>query len=667
MLLNSSWGLGEAIVGGEVTPDQWILDKNTGSIVEQRIARKEVMTIRKDKGIEFIKVPQQKQEQVTLGHREVLRLLQLGNDVEEYFGSPQDIEWAFKDGRFYLVQTRPVTSLYPMPEARNNKKGLRVYLNVNNYSQAMPEPFTPMGESVIRAMVEGLVTKYGRKHDQGDRFWWYQVLGGRIFLDITDFMRTEKSWDKFKKADPADKDPITTKALLQLVQRNKNEIINPREAVKYPKLINYRLAKLLAGIAVKYMYGIYSPVTAREKAVGLGDGIIKRLQAERNNFKSLEDKLDFIQQNSSDMFTEGFSIVFYVAVSSTYIEKARKIMAEHLDDTSDLNFVEKSVPYSVTTEMGMEILELAKTYDQMGKRPLAHDKEIVKFLDKYGHRASVELDVGVPVWKEDPRYILDLINTYIDNKNYQEAIERFNKGKVEAVEAIKRIKTRLEAKGQSKKARKVEKMLMDFREMFGIREQSKFFLRQCLTIFREILIEIGEALVRKGRLENKLDVFYVTMGDIKADKDLKEIVRNNKEQYNLDLNRAAPRLLTSSGESIYAATGDVGDDALIGVPVSPGVYEGKVKILKNPEEGHKLEKGDILVTTGTNPAWTPLFLKLGALIMETGGPISHGSVVAREYGVPAVAGVAGATETIRDGQRIRVNGESGRVEIIQEA
>ncbi len=172
MLLNSSWGLGEAVVGGEVTPDQWVMDRATEKILEERIAKKEIMTLRKEKGIEFVPVPREQQETVTLDRKEVSRLLQFGEDVEEYFGSPQDIEWAFAGGRFYLVQTRPITSLYPMPQERNNKKGLRIYLNMNNYSQAMPEPFTPMGEDIIRTVVKGLAKEYGKKKGEGDKLWW---------------------------------------------------------------------------------------------------------------------------------------------------------------------------------------------------------------------------------------------------------------------------------------------------------------------------------------------------------------------------------------------------------------------------------------------------------------------------------------------------------------
>ncbi len=664
VLLNSSWGLGEAVVGGEVNPDQWVIDKQSGSIMEERIARKEVMTVREARGIELVNVPPEKQEEITLDQGELEALLQLALKVEDYFGSPQDLEWASNEGTLYLVQTRPITSLYPMPEVKGRKNGMRVYINVNNYSQAMKEPFTPMGADVISSMIKHMLNKLGPGNIKGDPLWWLQNLGGRLFVDITDFMRTEKSWDKFKKEDPNDKDPITTRALLQLIERNRDEIINPKEAVKLYRMLNPRLIKFMAGAAGKYSYGVFSPITARKKAINLGDQTVREMEEARKHIQTTEEKLRFIEDHLGKLFINCFELLFYVSVSSTYIEKARKIMKTQLDDISDLQLVEKSVPHSVTTEMGMHILELAKGYDQKGKRPGAGDPEVKAFLAKYGHRSAIELDVGVPSWQEEPQYVLDLINSYIDNKNYQEGIDRFYSGKKEAEKAIQRIKTDLEKKGERRKAKKVEKILKDFREMFGIRELSKFVVTQVFSITRDLLIEVGEELERAGRISDKMDIFFVTIEDIRAGKDLNQRVKRNKEQFLIDEKRVAPRLLTSTGESIFSAMEEAGDLGLTGIPVSPGVFEGPVRVLDHPQEGYKLEQGDILVTTGTNPAWTPLFLKLGALIMETGGSISHGSVVAREYGVPAVAGVSRATTELKDGYIVRINGETGSVDVI---
>ncbi len=666
MLLNASWGIGEAIVSGEVTPDQWVMDKEKNMILETHIAQKKCMTLQTPKGVTLVKTPEELHEQSSLNEDEVLHLLDLGNKVEQYFGSPQDIEWSYQEGRFYLVQARPVTSLYPMPQPAPGKEGLRIFINMNNYSQAMKEPFTPMGESVIKAMVEGMVVQLGKKTKQKPNMWWYQDLGGRLFIDITDFMRTEKSWNKFKMPDDTDKDPMTTRALLQLLQRNKEEIINPRKAVSFLPVVNLRMLRLLLKIARQYMCGIFSPIKAREKAIELGESIIDRIQKELKNLHSMEDQLEYIENHAFKIFLDGFGIVFYVAVSSGYIGKTKKILEKYGLDTSSLNLVEQSVPYSVTTEMGMEILELARHYHKSQKNPDPQDEVVQAFIKKYGHRSLIELDVGAITWKEDPSYVVDLISSSMDPSIYEKGLQRFHKGKVEAEEAINAITQSLVEKGKKRLAKKVEKMLISFREMFGIREYPKFFTRKFLSLYREVLIEIGEKLTQEGRLQNPLDVFYLTLEDIRSKSDLKNKAQQNHEIFQRNHKLRAPRLLTSTGESVYSPKEDSSPHLLSGVAVSPGVTEGYVKVLASPDEGSRLEKGDILVTVGTNPAWTPLFLALGGLIMETGGPISHGSVVAREYGLPAVAGVSDATIRLKEGQKVRINGETGQVEILSE-
>lgn len=667
ILINAAPGLGEAIVGGDVTPDQWVVEKDSGSVVEETIARKEVMTLRTADGIETAPVAEDLQTKSTLDPSGIEELHRLAIKVERHFGEPQDIEWASEGGTYYLVQTRPITALFPVPQRREDEAGLRIYVNVNLYSQAMKEPFTPMGEDIVRAMAQGILTDLGRKNSRRDGLWWYKNIGGRIFADITELLRNEKNWGKISN-NPNDKDPVTSKALIQVLERNREGICTGKGGLRLVRALNPRLLGFLLKSTGRFLTGIFSARQARQKAVGLGDSILERFKDEKRQLRSTEDKLAFIERNSGTLFLEGFGIVFYVAASSGYISKAQGIVQKHLDaeDLAELKKVEKSVPYSATTDMGMEILRVAESLDSRGKRAEASDQEIQRFLDKYGHRSSIELDVGVPDWKEDPQYVIDLVNSYIDSNSYIEARERFEQGKREAEEAIGVLRDRLLQKGRKRQARKLVKLLTDFREMFGIREQSKFFITAALSIFREVMFEIGDTLVNEGRLRDRADVFFVTREDIRSGQHLEDIVNENKEAFFRELRRPAPRVLTSTGESIYAPSEDEGGDALYGVAVSPGVCEGRVKILVNPEEGHRLEKGDILVTTGTNPSWTPLFLKLGALVMETGGPISHGSVVAREYGVPAVAGVSKATTVLSDGQMVRVNGENGRVEILSD-
>ena len=663
MLLNSSWGLGEAIVGGEVTPDQWVVRKSDGAFVEATTAAKEVMTIRRDQGIELVPVPEELKEAVTLTKAEVDTLRRLCLKAEDYFGSPQDLEWAYADGTFYLVQSRPITSLFHLPEAKPGREGLRVFMNMNLYSQAMKEPFTPMGAQVIEDMARDIIRRMGNKdpRDPGT-LWFIQNLGGRLFIDMTEMLRKPKSWRKFEN-NPADKDPVTSLAMLQLLQRERAEITG-RKGANFFKALNKRTIAYGLGALKKIKVGKKSANAGREAAIAHGDAMVKNLQQQASSLNSLEERILFVETSVADLFLKGFEIIFYVSASSTYLEKAHKIMASCLSDLSDLKAVEKAVPHSVTTEMGMAILKIARDLDAQGRRATRDCPELADFLKTYGHRNTIELDVGIPTWQEDPAYVVDLINTYIDSQTYEEGLERFQKAQLEAETAVHRIRKTMEQAGEPGKAKKVHRLLADFRAMFGIRELSKFYLRHGLALYRRVILDMGRELAEQGHLEQPEDVFFVTFPDIRSGNDLKPVVVKNREQYALEMNRTAPRVLTSTGESIHAPVMAAGENALAGIPVSPGVTEGRVRVLYHPEEGQSLEVGDILVTTGTNPSWTPLFLKLGGLIMETGGPISHGSVVAREYGLPAVAGVVNATRQLKDGQRVRINGETGSVELL---
>ena len=676
LLLNASWGLGEAIVSGEVNPDQWVIDKETGRIVETRIARKEQMTIRTGDGISHAHVPVDQQEVPSLGDAEIAELHSLALIAKRHFGEPQDMEWAREAGTIYLVQSRPITSLYPVPQTQPGKPGVRIYINVNSYSQAMQEPFTPIGEDLIRTAVRRVRKELGPKKIPENSLWYFKTAGGRFFMDITPFLRREKFWNKFRKPDSADKDPITTRALLQYLEANRDEVLSHKERVSFLKVVNPRLVRFLLKAMGEGKRGKRDAAAARTRAIAAGDAALADIRRAYEAARTSEEKIAFIREQIGAVFMAGAGTLFGVAPSAEYIATVRKLMEKHLGDSRDLDLVEKAVPHSVTTNMGMELMQLAERYDTSNRRPGADDPEIRDFLNRYGHKKSIELDPGTPTWAEEPGYVLDLVTSYMENGRYRQAKEDFARNSRAAEEAIDRIAKRFLDAGRPGAAKKAQKLLRGFREMFGVREQSKFVITQGLQMVRNSLHDIGAALQQAGRLDRSDDVFFLRLDDLASGgsasggsasgRDLRELAAENRETHLRNSRLKAPRLLTSTGLAIHSARIESDrDDVLCGVPVSPGTHEGRARIVRTPEEGRNLRSGEILVTTGTNPAWTPLFLKIGALIMECGGPISHGSVVAREYGVPAVSGVAGATEILRNGQLVRLNGETGTIELLE--
>ncbi len=446
------------------------------------------------------------------------------------------------------------------------------------------------------------------------------------------------------------------------MERNQEELTGQKS-----RMVSWAIKKLIpilkiaAPMAFKGLYGKLFPKKAREKALREWDDWPRRIENLREKASTLEEKLEIIDIGRYTL--AGFGTLSYIAPVMNNVEKARKIASPHFEDTSEFSLVEKSVPHNITTEMGLELMQIAEKYDKEGKKPHPGEKEIQDFLDRFGTRSNQEIDLGVPQWKEEPGYVIDLIQSYIDNGSYKNGIENFEKGKQEAEKAIASIKRRLIEAGEKGKAKKVESLLKSYRHTFGLREHSKYALTQMFSIYREILLDIGKQFVLEGKIDDKNDIFFLRFEEIKKGENLQELVKANREEYEKNLLIKAPRIITSTGESIYYPV-EEGDEILTGIPVSAGVCSGRVRVLSSPEQGPKLEKGDVLVTRGTNPAWTPLFINAGALIMETGGPISHGSVVAREYGVPAVVGIKEATKRFKDGQMVKVNGETGTVEII---
>jgi rifampicin phosphotransferase len=646
-----------------------VIDKNSGETVSEYVASKKVMTIRKAGGVELVSVEPRKQKEITLDAAERKELLDMALKVEEYFRSPQDLEWTFTEARFYLVQTRPITALYPMPQPEDPGDKLHIYMNMSLYSVGTHEPFTPLAVEIWKNTYKNIGRRINRKYYH-EPVYWSKSAGGRLFLDITELIKLKQFQNKLVNDKKFDKDPVTIKLIMQLLERDKEKLRKPKtpflkSIFNIISKVNPWFIKFIITSLPKIAYGVLFPNKAVNKAYLFGSTKIAKLEEERKKLQTIKEKLAFIERiGPENILFNSFEILFYGAVSLSYADKARKIINKHGLDASEVDKVERAVPNCVTTEMGMEMLQLAKQFDQTGEEPAPDHPDIKKFLLKYGHRANEEIDFGLPTWNEKPGYVVSLIRSYIENKTYQQGLEKFKQDMKEAEQAIERLTAQLKGKGARREAKKVEKWLRDHRKLFGIRELPKFMLLKTMSLVREILLEIGEELQAAGRLENRDDIFMVNTRDITSAELLHEKVRHNREEFLREMQRKTPRIMTSTGETFYSAMQDESDDPYRGVPVSPGDCEGTVKVLNHPHESDKLQQGDILVTTATNPAWTPLFLIIGGLIMETGGPISHGSVVAREYGIPAVVGVKDATARFKDGQKVSINGETGTIKIL---
>ncbi|MBN1955852.1 MAG: pyruvate, phosphate dikinase [Anaerolineae bacterium] len=654
LLINASWGLGEAIVGGEVSPDQWVVDKASGRTVESRIARKSVMTVLRETGTQTMAVPEDLQQTPVLNDDELAQVVVLARQVESHAGAPQDVEWVWRAGQCYLVQSRPITSLFPLPEPLPDPSaGLRIHLCLNMVFQSITEPLTPMGLEFFRLLYAGLAAAAtGRRTPYPA---WARRAAGRMYLDVTSLLRDARRWPALVGA-ISRKDPIAGQALHRFLEANAAAIGGGR-----PARLPWRLVlHILPGLICRVGYGVLSPTGARSRLITLGDRAIARLERHAAGLTDMASRLRFVEEEAGRSFWTAIHQVAYCGAGLRGTEIAVALVERWLGDGTVLHPALQALPDNPTTEMGLALLEAAQALQEK-TAPGPDDPAVQDILQRFGHRAVQEIDMGVPRWREDPTYLLEVLAAYMAQGHPGDKVREFRDAAARAEASVADVVARVRRGKGPAHAWLLGRLLRRVRVLAGLRERPKFDLVRALAVLRCVLHDVGRELAAQGRLQRAADVFFVTFADIEAEDDLRAIAAANRAQHERELARTAvPRIIASTGACLYGAQEAAGESVLAGVPVSPGVYEGQARIVHRPQ-GSQLQPGEILVTHSTDPGWTPLFLHAGAVVMESGGPISHGAIVAREYGIPAVASVEAATTRLRTGQRLRVNGESGEV------
>jgi rifampicin phosphotransferase len=350
-----------------------------------------------------------------------------------------------------------------------------------------------------------------------------------------------------------------------------------------------------------------------------------------------------------------------------------------------------SAPNNVTSEMGLALLDVADVIrphpevvaflqevedegflDELTK--LAGGREardaIRAYLDKYGMRCVGEIDITRPRWSERPTTLVPVILDNIKNFEPGARNRRFEQGRQEAWTKEQDVLERLQALPDGeRKAEDTKRMIDRVRTFIGYREYPKYAIVSRYFVYKQALLEEAERLVQAHVLAEKEDIFYLTFQElhdvVRSNQVDDQLIRQRKDAFRSYQALTPPRVLTSDGEVITGAyrRDDVPVGALVGLPVSTGIIEGRARVIHDMAEAD-LEAGDILVTAYTDPSWSPLFVTVKGLVTQVGGLMTHGAVIAREYGLPAVVGVEHATRLIRDGQRIRVNGTDGYVEIL---
>jgi phosphoenolpyruvate synthase/pyruvate phosphate dikinase len=680
-VIDASPGLGEAVVSGAVNPDHFVVNTATGEIVERRPGDKRV-AVRSAAGGGTQRVELAGGE-ASLEDAQIRALATLGARVEAHYGTPQDTEWAIDgDGRIWLLQARPITTLFPLPTgAPTTDDDLRVYFSFN-VAQGVYRPLTPMGVQVFKLAASSIASLAGRPpHDLYAGPASFTEADGRIFLDITPALRStlrRRLLDRLARIGEARSAPI-------LRSLAADPRFAPVSASRWPVLRTVLLLLIRGRIPLRVAQALLRPAAARAR--------VARLQAELRALGDVPQDADAAQRlRAVERLLLGFPprivpTILPVFATGLLSNALAGVLLRGLAADDERQVVLRGLPHNPTTKMDLALWALAqevradptaaRTVRETPPERLAQDyhsgdlppklqASLAQFLGAYGHRGVAEIDLGLPRWSEDPTYIMGVLANYIQLDNPELAPDvQFRRAVHEAQEMVADLTRRAARKGRLR-GLLVGFLLNRARALAGLREVPKFYAVLVLTRARALLREIGEEMARSGRLEKAEDIFFVTLPEARmvlAGDDLRSVVRERRAVYGHELKRRhVPRILLSDGTEPTAgeALDAAADGALRGTPASPGTVRAKARVILDPT-GARLEPGEILVAPSTDPGWTPLFLTAGGLVMEMGGAMSHGAVVAREYGIPAVVGVPDATERIATGQRIMVDGSAGTI------
>lgn len=676
-VINASFGIGEAIVSGEVMPDAYIYSHKSHQIVKEDIQEKSIQYVYNNKGIEKQAISGEVKTKASLNKEMIEKLVKVGKRLELLFGKAQDIEFAFDSkGDLYILQSRAITTLFPIDAFERDNK-LRAYMAASSVLLGMKEAFTPLGADVYGGMFPKVIeTMTKSKKKIPTEFVKYAAC--RIYLDISYLLSSRLVSKGFANAFSESDLPL--KRTMDILLKNHGKEFR-HQGIRF---------KIPWGI-FKYSFSMMGPYLSATKLNGqekvetiykLGDETIKALKSEALSLESMKDKVNFTEDIMLRVFMLTQEQAMYCTEVSTY-GKIEKKIKKVLGNSVDISPLTYTLPNCITVEMSRALNKLAQYFDEHKEEIDPNHPQFKTYLERFGHRATVELDLGTPRWRENPAYLIDQVNQYMIGQAYIENLKAINEGKEKAEAFMENVyQIFLNNKGK-RAAQSILEMMKRYRNAAGMREYPKFCILQGLDIGRSLLKSVGSSWVDRGLINHDEDIFYLHKEDIlktierietlnTSDIDINEVknqikseVQKNKIAYKKEMKRTRiPRFVLNTGETFYSALPEnLSENLLTGYPLSSGIVEGVIRLVDNPQES-KLKKGEIMVTESTNPAWTPLFMTAGGLIMTYGGPLSHGGIVAREYGIPAVVGIADATEVFKDGQRVRIDGGLGTVEIL---
>lgn len=675
-VLNASWGLGEAIVSGKVTPDTYVVRKGDGEILSREIGEKEItIQYRSDGGIEEVTTPKAQQEIKALPDARIRDLVELGMRIEEHYGAPQDIEWAYADGNLYALQARPITTLATDSTFVDTKDEYNRTMMVEMFPDALSPAFLSVMRPLLREMLDFTLKTMGFDPPEGR-----EAIG--VFYNQLYFNQAYLA-EALNPLSP------------QLRDRMAAQLVNP--VGHHDRVMLGEISAAFLGLIARLMrFMIRFPPQLPELIERYRQAVEEANALDVGEMTDVEiiDQIEVMVFGVASRFLN-YDYLMIALIRITY-QILGTLLERYLGEDTELLQAKliTGISGNVTMESNIRLWDLAQVAKSLPvvsecirKTSYPELIEVLEgtaegceflgaldaFLREYGHR-EIRMDIVYPTWGEDPTPVIDFVRSYLDADEKQSPHRQQARLVKERRETTEEVISHIEESlvGRILISPLFRWILKQTQIHTRERDTMHFELTRLFPPFRHFLNVLGTRWTNRGDLNRADDIYYLHFTELQdlaqAPGPMHEIVATRRTEYEDSKTRAWPDIISSTGE-IFLRSQDTIEDAgdyLRGISGSPGMATGVAKVIRGPDEFKRLKKGDILVAPFTSPVWTPLFAIAAGVVTEVGGILSHGAIVAREFGIPAVMSVPGATKLVSGGQRITVDGNRGLVQLAME-
>lgn len=682
MVINAAWGLGEALVSGRVTPDTLTVDKATGRIKHADIGAKMVMTLATDLGTTEVAVDESRRRALAIQPAQVVRLVELGHTLEALFGGAQDVEWAVAADAVVLLQSRPVTSIAapvgpPGDDAWPELAGLPAqpfdFWTQQDLGERWPDPVTPLTWSISEPMTQQSMDRMvaGLNAPYAGKIRWCKRAFGHVYLNEGALLYAYT--DGFGMP-------------LHMIEGG----------LTHPGARPQNADGWKPGKVLRHLPWYWHVATGWERNVARFEAEFSTIDRWVDEFlardlSSLSDAV-LLQEARDVWFARIIDYIGYhsnaTSLSMAALNQMEKFLDKHLGDASLAQMLAGGLSSVIAAEMAPELWSMAATLqalhldDIVTTQPAADALAVLHtdptaapfrvqfdhFLQRHGHRCMVEAELLFPRWREAPEQVIEALAGYLrfDASQVQRGAEAMHRREVATVEVESRLNRFQRAS--------FHRLLARLHRFARLRDNGQNYVVKLLLPMRHLYAVLGERWAARGWIVTADDIFFLVAEELtavtaagdpaRAALDLRQIVAARRAAYTYWFTQPTPDALDAMGAPVHSAAQN--EHLLIGMAASPGQVIGRARVVFSPAEAAALEAGDILVTRATDPGWTPVFSIIGGAVLEIGGALSHGAIVAREFGLPAVVNVPQATQRIRNGQMIQVDGGSGEVLLLDD-